>query len=38
MFNRSARSAHDIVALSINSNVEESANEVADPAQVMDEF
>jgi amino acid transporter len=28
---------HDIVALSVNSNVEESANEVADPAQVMDE-
>lgn len=28
---------HDIVALSVNSNVEESAIEVADPAQVMDE-
>src|SRR5256885_1528676 len=28
---------HDIVALSVNSNVEESANEVADPAQGMDE-
>jgi len=28
---------HDIVALSVNSNVEESANEVADAAQVMDE-
>src|SRR6266699_2179061 len=28
---------HDIVALSVNSNFEESAIEVADPAQVMDE-
>jgi amino acid transporter len=28
---------HDIVALSVNSNVAEFANEVADPAQVMDE-
>jgi amino acid transporter len=28
---------HDIVALSVNSNVAESANEVADPAQVMDQ-